>query len=82
MGDVVNPMARPAGVLIATASFRPSLQAGFGQIEGQVMKPGMLAEVTCIGVTRRIHHPIIFGNHVEFNVAEPGAPAVLSDTEN
>jgi multidrug resistance efflux pump len=48
VGDVVNPMARPAGVLIATASFRPSLQAGFGQIEGQVMKPGMVAEVTCI----------------------------------
>ncbi len=48
VGDVVNPMARPAGVLIATESFRPSLQAGFGQIEGQVMKPGMVAEVTCI----------------------------------
>ena len=47
-GDIVNPMARPAGVLIPTASFRPALQAGFGQIEGQVMKPGMLAEVTCI----------------------------------
>jgi multidrug resistance efflux pump len=48
VGDIVNPMARPAGVLIATSSYRPSLQAGFGQIEGQVMKPGMVAEVTCI----------------------------------
>ena len=27
---------------------RGRLQAGFGQIEGQVMKVGMLAEVTCI----------------------------------
>jgi hypothetical protein len=25
-----------------------TLQAGFGQIEGQVMKPGMVAEVACI----------------------------------
>jgi multidrug resistance efflux pump len=48
VGDIVNPMARPAGVLIPTDSFRPTLQAGFGQIEGQVIKPGMLAEVTCI----------------------------------
>jgi multidrug resistance efflux pump len=48
VGDIVNPMARPAGVLVAHSAFRPSLQAGFGQIEGQVMRPGMLAEATCI----------------------------------
>ena len=48
VGDIVNPMARPAGVLVARGGFRPSLQAGFGQIEGQVMKPGMLAEVACV----------------------------------
>jgi multidrug resistance efflux pump len=54
VGDIVNPMARPAGVLIPTTSFRPSLQAGFGQIEGQVMKPGMLAEVTCISLPWKI----------------------------
>lgn len=48
VGDIVNPMARAAGVLVPTASFRPALQAGFAQIEGQVMKEGMLAEVTCL----------------------------------
>lgn len=48
VGDIVNPMARPAGVLVAHSAFRPSLQAGFGQIEAQVMRPGMLAEATCI----------------------------------
>jgi multidrug resistance efflux pump len=47
-GDVVNQLMRPAGVLIPEGAGRVSLQAGFGQIEAQVMKPGMVAEATCI----------------------------------
>jgi len=47
-GDVVNQLMRPAGVLIPEGAGRSVLQAGFGQIEAQVMKPGMLAEATCI----------------------------------
>jgi multidrug resistance efflux pump len=47
VGDIVNPLMRPAGVLIPDAAGR-TLTAGFGQIEGQVMKAGMAAEVTCI----------------------------------
>jgi multidrug resistance efflux pump len=34
--------------LIPEGAGRISLQAGFGQIEAQVMKPGMIAEATCI----------------------------------
>jgi len=47
-GDVVNPMIRPAGVLIPEGAGRSTLLAGFGQIEAQVMKVGMVAEATCI----------------------------------
>jgi multidrug resistance efflux pump len=47
-GDVVNPMIRSAGVLIPEAAGRRALLAGFGQIEAQVMKVGMVAEATCI----------------------------------
>src|SRR3954466_10913133 len=47
-GDVVNQLMRPAGVLIPEGAGRKALQAGFGQIEAQVMKEGMLAEATCI----------------------------------
>jgi multidrug resistance efflux pump len=49
VGDVVNPLARPAGVLVPEdrGVLRPVLAAGFGQIEAQVMRRGMLAEVTC-----------------------------------
>lgn len=47
-GDVVNQLMRPAGILIPDGAGRTTLQAGFGQIEAQVMKPGMIAEATCI----------------------------------
>ncbi|MBD9529921.1 HlyD family secretion protein [Paracoccus sp. PAR01] len=45
-GDVVNPMLRPAGILVPQRQVT-GLIAGFGQIESQVMKPGMIGEVTC-----------------------------------
>jgi multidrug resistance efflux pump len=47
-GDIVNPMIRTAGVLIPEGAGRRALAAGFGQIEAQVMKVGMVAEATCI----------------------------------
>src|SRR5215475_10712322 len=48
VGDIVNPLMRPAGVLIPEGAGQRSLQAGFGQIEAQIMKEGMIAEVTCV----------------------------------
>ncbi|MRG56776.1 biotin/lipoyl-binding protein [Phyllobacterium sp. SYP-B3895] len=48
-GDVVNTMIRPAGILVPLEAGRVALIAGFGQIEAQVMKKGMIAEATCIG---------------------------------
>ncbi|MES2027724.1 MAG: biotin/lipoyl-binding protein [Pseudomonadota bacterium] len=47
VGDVVNPVMRSAGILIPANAGR-ALSAGFGQIEAQVMKVGMVAEATCI----------------------------------
>jgi multidrug resistance efflux pump len=48
VGDVVNPLMRPAGILVPEEAGRWSLQAGFGQIEAQVMRVGMVAEANCI----------------------------------
>ena len=48
VGDIVNPLMRPAGVLIPEGAGRRSLQAGFGQTEAQVMKIGMVAEAACV----------------------------------
>jgi multidrug resistance efflux pump len=48
VGDVVNPFMRPAGVLVPSGAGREVIVAGFAQIEAQVMKVGMTAEVACI----------------------------------
>lgn len=48
VGDVVNPLMRPAGVLIPDGAGQRGLQAGFGQIEAQIMKTGMAAEAACV----------------------------------
>lgn len=47
VGDIVNPLMRPAGILIPEGAGQGVLQAGFNQIEAQIMKVGMIAEVTC-----------------------------------
>jgi len=48
-GDVVNPMLRPAGILVPDRHVT-GLAAGFGQIEAQVIKVGMVGEVTCAAI--------------------------------
>lgn len=47
-GDLVNPYMRPAGVLIPSSAGRWQIHAGFNQIEAQVIKTGMAAEITCV----------------------------------
>jgi multidrug resistance efflux pump len=85
-GDVVNPLMRPAGVLIPGGAGQRSLQAGFGQIEAQVLKPGMVAEATCSSlpwtiipmVITSVQDYIAAGQFrggeqlVDVNVAKPG----------
>jgi multidrug resistance efflux pump len=50
-GDYVNPILRPAGVLIPTEgpeSGQQQVQAGFNQLAAPVVKPGTLAELVCL----------------------------------
>ena len=50
-GDIVNPFLRPAGLLIpmdGMESGRQRVQAGFSQLAGKVIKPGTLAEISCL----------------------------------
>ena len=47
VGDIVNPFMRPAGVFIPEGAGRGRLLAGFGQLEAQVIKVGMVAEAAC-----------------------------------
>ena len=50
-GDYVNPVLRPAGLLIPTEgpeSGLASVQAGFNQLAAPVIRPGTLAELVCL----------------------------------
>ncbi len=50
-GDYVNPILRPAGVLIPSSgpeSGRVQIAAGFNQLSAQVIKPGTITEVVCM----------------------------------
>ena len=60
-GDIVNPIMRSAGILIPEGAGRRALVAGFGQIEAQVMKVGMVAEATCISKPWTIIPMVITG---------------------
>lgn len=49
-GEIVTPLMRPAGVIIPDNSLHQRILAGFGQVEAQVLKPGMVAEAFCPAV--------------------------------
>ncbi len=46
-GDIVNPILRPAGILVPSEVGRERFQAGFRQIAAPVIKVGMIAEIAC-----------------------------------
>jgi multidrug resistance efflux pump len=46
-GDVINPILRPAGVLVADMAGPRRFMAGFRQISAGIVKEGMLIEMTC-----------------------------------
>ncbi len=52
-GDLVNPMLRPAGILVPSGR-TIGIVAGFGQIEAQVIRVGMIGEAACASIPWRI----------------------------
>src|SRR5215207_6941660 len=61
VGDIVNPLMRPAGILIPSNAGGGTLVAGFGQIEAQVITAGMAAEVTCVSKPMTIIPMVVTG---------------------
>lgn len=47
-GDYVSAILRPAGLIVPKGSGTQRVQAGFGQIAAKVIKPGMIAEISCL----------------------------------
>ncbi|MCA3562578.1 MAG: HlyD family secretion protein [Aestuariivirga sp.] len=60
-GDIVNPVLRPAGILIPAGEGPRRIQAGFNQIEAGVLKPGMAAEATCVAKPLQIIPLVVTG---------------------
>lgn len=48
VGDVINPILRPAGILVPLESGRGRFEAGFPQVATQVVQPGSVAEMACV----------------------------------
>jgi len=53
-GDIVNPMFRTAGILVPQAVGQDTFQAAFNQINAQVLKPGMVAEMACMSLPFKV----------------------------
>ena len=54
VGDVVNPILRPAGILVPVESGHLAFQAGFNQLAANVVHVGMVAEMGCAASPFRI----------------------------
>lgn len=81
-GDIVNPVMRSAGILIPEGAGRRALVAGFGQIEAQVMKVGMVAEATCISKPWTIIPMVITGVQDYISAGQFRGGEQLIDAQN
>jgi multidrug resistance efflux pump len=80
-GDIVNPLMRPAGVLIP-AGVGGRLLAGFGQIEAQVIKTGMIGEVTCVSKPLTIIPVVVTGVQEYIAAGQVRSGEQLIDLQN
>ncbi|MTI16212.1 HlyD family secretion protein [Rhodobacteraceae bacterium RKSG542] len=60
-GDIVNPLLRPAGILIPKESGIERFQAGFQQITANILKEGMIGEITCASKPFQVIPMVIVG---------------------
>ncbi|WP_424933431.1 HlyD family secretion protein [Amaricoccus macauensis] len=58
-GDYLNPILRPAGILIPADAGFGRVQAGFGQLAATVVKPGTVAEVSCFTRAFKIYPMVV-----------------------
>jgi len=62
VGDYVNPILRPAGLLLPDEfTDRDRFAAGFGQLTANVIKPGMYAEMGCFSKPFTIIPMVVIG---------------------
>lgn len=81
VGEIVNPFARPAGVLIPSGAGYSQVFAGFNQIEAQVLKIGMIAEITCVSKPLSIIPMVVTGVQDYLATGQVRAADVLLDAQ-
>lgn len=82
VGDFVSPLMRPAGVLVPNDSGRTIIGATFGQISAQVLKKGMLAEITCPALPLTVIPMVVTDVQTVITSGQLAASGTLVDTEN
>ena len=82
VGDIVNPVMRPGGLLIPSGAGQKSIQAGFGQIEAQIIKVGMAAEATCVSKPLKIIPLVVTGVQDYIAAGQVRASDQLLDVQN
>jgi len=78
-GEIVNPLMRPAGLLIPKDSVQERIIAGFGQVEAQVIKRGMIAEAFCPAVPFTIIPLVVVDVQAEIAAGQITAGSQLVD---
>ncbi|MES0879547.1 HlyD family secretion protein [Roseibium sp. SCP14] len=79
-GDIVNPLMRPAGILIPADAQQERIVAGFGQIEAQVLKRGMVAEAFCPAMPFKIIPLVVTEVQTQIASGQVSAGSQLYDT--
>ncbi|MHA7773606.1 HlyD family secretion protein [Roseibium sp. M-1] len=79
-GDIVNPLMRPAGVLIPKDAQRERIVAGFGQIEAQVLREGMVGEAFCGALPFKIIPLVVTDIQSQIASGQINASGQLLDT--
>ena len=82
-GDYVNPILRPAGLLIPDEfTKRDRFAAGFGQLTANVIKPGMYAEMGCLSKPFTIIPMVVVSMQTVIPSGQMRPTDVLVDPQN
>lgn len=82
-GDYINPILRPAGILVPTEFVdRERFAAGFGQLTANVIKPGMYAEMGCLSKPFTIIPMVVVGIQDVISAGQMRPSDVLRDVQD
>jgi len=82
VGDYVNAILRPAGILVPSESGHLRFQAGFNQLAVGVIRPGMVAEIGCMARPFTIVPMVVVGMQDVIPSGQFHPSDILHDPQN